>query len=121
MKGLNSESKVLFWFGFLDGQSEPLLLLNQDKVALRDAVAAAGTWSRGVRGYLGLSKNGWPSFQARKPFPGFITALAGWVCTHAAQWPALHSLSGARMICRDTEGQIIDKQRDADAWKKLTN
>jgi len=109
-------SKALFWFGISAEDDTPLLLLSTDRDALKGAVKGAGKASKSVRGQVVRSKKGWLEFRTRTPYPGFITALGGWCRAHRPQWPALKALTGARMICRNADGEIVDRQKNDTIW-----
>ena len=109
-------SKALFWFGISAEDDTPLLLLATDRDALKVAVKEAGKASKSVRGQVIRSKKGWLEFRTRTPYPGFITALGEWCRAHRPQWPALKTLTGARMICRNADGEIVDRQKNDNIW-----
>ena len=72
-----------------------------------------------LNGKLVLDSKGRPEFRCRKTMPKFISTLAAWAVQHAKDWPSLKKLQGARMICKDAEGNIIDRQKDSDAWRDM--
>ncbi|MFT5680267.1 MAG: hypothetical protein ACI8RZ_001173 [Myxococcota bacterium] len=113
------EAPVAFWFAD-GGAGGSMLLLAADNAALKALVQGNDhDGARTVRGRLTRSKKGFPLFQARKTFPGFVAALAGWVQAHHGAWPGLRALGGARMVVKNASGEIIDRRRDADAWSFL--
>lgn len=119
LEALAGGERGLFWFTDAAADGAPLLLLETDKDALRDAAHRAGGRGRTLRGRVGASKAGWLEFRAQKPYTGFITALAGWAAGHLLRAPGLSALRGARMTIRDGDGTIIDRQRDDAAWDRL--
>ena len=72
-----------------------------------------------MRGVIAPSPRGWLHFQARRPYPDFIPALAGWTARHLTASPDLRRLVGARFTQHDDDGEIIDRQRDAAAWADI--
>jgi len=112
LAALQGNQPVWFWFCPAHG-----LLLDADRGTLR---AAASERNRdgapSLNGQAKRSPKGWVEFRTRRPLPGFITALAGWVAQHEDAHPSLSVLRLSRMTHRDDSGQVIARQRDDDAW-----
>lgn len=115
--GLGEGSSALFWFTEAAENDAALLVIATDKDELKAAAAAAG--GDGARGKVVVSKKGWLEFRVRKPAPGFIDALAAFAVANHGDWPALRRLSGARMTQRSSTGDILDRQKNDDAWSAL--
>jgi hypothetical protein len=117
LEGLEEEgSKALFWFGVSAEEDTPMLMLSADRDALKAAVRGLGKPSKSVRGQVVRSKKGWLEFRTKTPYPGFINELGGWCRAHRSQWPALKSLTGSRMTCRNADGELVDRQRNDAIW-----
>lgn len=103
------EGKLAFWFSADGGHLE----LDADRAALkarvsdRGAPMAAGSVQR-AKGYL--------LFQAKRPAPGFVDALAAWAGAHYSRNPGLRALEGARFMARDRDGNTTDRQKNDTAW-----
>lgn len=111
------DEPLWFWFTDRSGvDGAPLLLLETSRDALKATAKAAGGGERTLRGQVAASRNGWLEFRTRDPWPNFIAELARWAAAHHTRWPDLARLRGARMTQRDRDGQILDRQKDSDAW-----
>ena len=117
LSGLGGGDSALFWFREAAEDVAALLVMATDKDELKAAAKVAG--GDGVRGKVVVSKKGWLEFRVRKPAPGFIDALAAFVVSNHGDWPALRRLSGARMTQRSSDGDILDRQKNDDAWSAL--
>ncbi|MEL6344293.1 MAG: hypothetical protein AAFV53_14335 [Myxococcota bacterium] len=119
LQELTEETAVLYWFTDAGADGSPLLLLDTDSTALRvaaKAAAGAGTFSRGK---LLRSPKGWPEFRTRQAHPDFVATLAAWVSANITAWPELARLNGARLVQRDENGEIVDRQKNPAAWASL--
>lgn len=121
LEGFGADSRLLYWFASDRGDGQPVLLVEDDKAALKKAASGYPEASKTVRGQLAHNPKGWPEFRAHSAAPGFVAALAGFVSAHAAQQPALLRLSGSRFVAKDAEGTIIDRQKDSAAWAALAS
>ena len=113
---MSEGERVWFWFA-ADSASGPMLLLAEDRAALKLLVTAAGATEAVYKGQLRKSKKGWLEFMPRGPGADFIPRLAGFVATHRAAWPTLTLFIGARMTRRDADGNILARIKDDQAWQ----
>ncbi|MEL6343747.1 MAG: hypothetical protein AAFV53_11490 [Myxococcota bacterium] len=113
-------AQALFWLTDAGRDGRPMLLLDTDKNALRAAAKDVGGGGRTTRGVLVARKNGRFEFQIRKPYADFLSVLVSWVGTHQTQNPALKALHHSRMSVRDSDGEILERHKDDDAWNALT-
>ena len=102
------------WFGFSQQGDAAELIISDAQDVVKKYRADPG--ARQVRGRLRLTAKGWAEFRTRDEYPGFITALAGFVGAHHTTWPALKRLRGARMTQRSPDNTVVDRQRNAQAW-----
>ncbi len=109
--------QALFWLGEVSGT--PHLLLSSSRDDLKTAARALGEHGQSVRGSVVVSSRGWLEFRTRQPYASFIDHLAGWAGAHVSDWPALSRLRDARMTQRDDSGEIVDRQKNDDAWANL--
>ncbi|MFT5679944.1 MAG: hypothetical protein ACI8RZ_000849 [Myxococcota bacterium] len=114
LSGMAGEADALFWFST---EAPTTLLLSTDKDSLREAAKATGKY--GIRGQVHRSRKGWLEFRIRQDHPELLPALARWTATHAADWPALKTIKGARVVARDAEGNPLARYRDDAAWAAL--
>gem|GEM_PF-3861380 len=116
---LSPDQSLVFWFTDSDASGKPLLVLDKDKERLKKSVGPVKGAGKTLNGKLVLDSKGRPEFRCRKTMPSFISTLASWAVQHAKDWPSLKKLRGARMICKDADGNIVDRQKDSDAWKEM--
>jgi hypothetical protein len=111
-------------FFFTDGgANHPAVLVLAAAPADLKAAARAlptGEGIRSVRGLVVPSKAGWLEFRAKSEYDGFVGALAQWAAAHAARFPALSRLRGARMTHRDSDDTILSRQKDDAAWDAVS-
>ena len=106
---LQPKSRGHFWFtaALKEHGGAGLLLIREDRDALKAAVKAAGGGSGGAlsaRGRLRVGEDGAVEMQvaADGPAPEKIkAALLGWAKAESARWPALRALRGVTITARD--------------------
>ena len=109
--------KRLFWFGDVNGKGT--LLLGETKDGLKALMSEKGAGPVGVKGKVVLSKKGIFEFYSRNAFENFVPKLAKWVYKNHGSHPALLKLKGSRFIQRNSEGEVIDKQKNDKVWTKI--
>ena len=119
LEALTEDAPLLFWFTDQGADGAPVLLLEADKGALREAARAARGEGKTLRGQLRPSKAGWLHFRTQGEYDGFVTDLAAWAADHHSAWPALRRLKGARLTQVDGDEQTVSRQRDDDAWERI--
>lgn len=121
LSALDENTKAYFWTHIAeDGQTH--LELAMDRDALTQKVETiSGNLGDGLitTGRLRMHAKGFLLFQSRTKAPNFIASLARWTALWATEWPALSRLKGSRMIARDRNGDVIDRQRADAAWTAL--
>jgi|GEM_PF-6455983 len=113
LEGIDTLPQLYFWFA----ENRSMLIIESDKTALKTAVKEIG--AKGIRGQVFISKKGWLEFRTKQSAPNFVRSLAGFVKENIADWPSLIRIRGARMTQRNSAGEIIDRQKDDDAWSSI--
>lgn len=116
---LAAGAPLRFWFTHQGADGQPLLLLDADSGALRDAARAARGTGGELRGKVEKTPRGWLHFQTKTDDTDFLAALAGWATGLAGQEPALAALRGARVTVRGPGDDIAARYRNDALWDGL--
>ena len=57
-------------------------------------------------------------FRTKKVYEKLLRSIIRWTSKTVTDWPELSILSGARVVTKDSESNIIDTQKDDDRWEK---
>jgi hypothetical protein len=109
------DTPLWFWFGF-GGKG---LLLNHKREALKSEVAKAASNDASILGQVYRTSSGRLEFLTRKPFGNLIDELAHWTKKHIVDWPALSLLKGARVVQKNREGEIVNRDKNRALWREL--
>ena len=111
----DKDSKMVFGFGVPEGRKAPSLILGIDKSSLPDI-----EWSPSFPRAFGRLqyRKGLMVFQSKEDYSGFILALATWV-SKAPEVKGLEKLNKCRFIHRNSTGDILNRQKNDQAWKDV--
>jgi hypothetical protein len=115
LENCDKESKIMFSFGVLKGRQTPSLILGLNKSSLEKF-----KWSSGFPRAFGRIhyRKGLMVFQSKEDYSGFILALASWV-RKAPEVERLKKLNKCRFIHRNSAGDILNRQKNDQAWKDI--
>ncbi len=107
------------YFWMYEAENTTHLQLFSDRDTFRALSQTIKVTGKNIKGRVVVSRSGWLEFRTRSPYPNFVDQLIHWATEHHAQWPALRRLHDARMTQRDKENNILDRQKNSEAWSQL--